>query len=121
MGSQPATPAVCSFLKEGVVLWSPPFAPHGSTSLLLFRLQFLQPSNGCPFLYMSVKEEGTLTYELKVNETALIPEVGLEMIARHCCCSVTKSCLTLCNPTDCSKPGFPILHYLPKFAHIHVH
>ena len=21
------------------------------------------------------------------------------------CCSVTKSCLTLCNPTDCSKPG----------------
>ena len=23
-----------------------------------------------------------------------------------CCCSVAKSCPTLCNPVDCSKPGF---------------
>ena len=30
----------------------------------------------------------------------------------HCCCSVTKSCLTLCDPVDCSTPGFPVLHYL---------
>ena len=22
-----------------------------------------------------------------------------------CCCSVTKSCLTLCNPMNCSRPG----------------
>ena len=27
-------------------------------------------------------------------------------------CSVTKSCTTLCNAMDCSKPGFPVLHYL---------
>ena len=27
----------------------------------------------------------------------------------------------LCNPTDCSTPGFPVLHYLPGFAQIHVH
>ena len=32
------------------------------------------------------------------------------------CYSVSKSCLTLCNPTDCSMPGFPVLHYLPEFA-----
>ena len=25
-----------------------------------------------------------------------------------CCCLVTKSCLTLCNPMDCSTSGFPI-------------
>ena len=30
----------------------------------------------------------------------------------HCCCSVAKSCLTLCDPMDCSPPGFPVLHYL---------
>ena len=54
MSSQPTTPAECSFLKEGVVLWSSPFAPHSSTSFLLFRLQFLQPSSGCPFLHMSL-------------------------------------------------------------------
>ena len=37
------------------------------------------------------------------------------------CCSVTKSCLTLCNPMNCSLPGFPALHYLPEFAQTHVH
>ena len=37
------------------------------------------------------------------------------------CCSVTKLCLTLCAPTDCSTPGFPVLHYLPEFAQTHVH
>ena len=26
-----------------------------------------------------------------------------------------------CNPTDCSTPGFPALHYLLEFAQIHVH
>ena len=28
---------------------------------------------------------------------------------------------TLCNPMDCSMPGFPVLHCLPEFAQIHVH
>ena len=38
-----------------------------------------------------------------------------------CCCSVAQSCLTLCNPVNCSTPGFPVLHHLPEFAHTHVH
>ena len=38
-----------------------------------------------------------------------------------CCCSVSKSCLTLCNPMDCSMPGFPVLHCLPEFPQTHVH
>ena len=32
------------------------------------------------------------------------------------CCSVDKSCLTLCDPMDCSRPDFPVLRYLPEFA-----
>ena len=33
--------------------------------------------------------------------------------AWSCChCSVTQSCLTLCNPMNSSMPGFPVLHYL---------
>ena len=36
------------------------------------------------------------------------------------CCSNTKLCLTLCNTTDCSTPVSSVLHYLPKFAQIHV-
>ena len=37
------------------------------------------------------------------------------------CCSVAKSCQTLCDPMECSMPGFPVLHYLPEFAQTHVH
>ena len=37
------------------------------------------------------------------------------------CCSVTQSCLTLCDPMDCSMPGFPGLHHLSEVAQIHVH
>ena len=40
---------------------------------------------------------------------------------RNCCCSVAKSCLTLCDPKDCSTPGFPVLHCLAEFAQTHVH
>ena len=36
-------------------------------------------------------------------------------------CSVAKLCPTLCNPMDCSTPGFPALHYLPEFVQTHVH
>ena len=30
-------------------------------------------------------------------------------------------CPTLCDPMDCSTPGFPVLHHLPEFAQTHVH
>ena len=36
-------------------------------------------------------------------------------------CSVTKLHLTLCDPLDCSTPGFPALHHLLEFAQTHVH
>ena len=32
------------------------------------------------------------------------------------CCSVTQSCLILCDPMDCSTPGFLVLHHLLEFA-----
>ena len=38
-----------------------------------------------------------------------------------CCCSVAQSCPTLCNPMDCSAPGFPVLHHLTELAQTHVH
>ena len=38
-----------------------------------------------------------------------------------CCCSVAELCPTLCDPMDCSMPGFPVLHHLWKFAQTHVH
>ena len=35
--------------------------------------------------------------------------------------SVPQSCLTLCNPMDCSTPGFPVHPQLPELTQTHVH
>ena len=35
--------------------------------------------------------------------------------------SVAQSCSTLCDPMDCSKPGFPVHHQLLELAQTHVH
>ena len=34
---------------------------------------------------------------------------------------VTNSCPTLCNPTDCSTPGFPVCQQLPELVQTLVH
>ena len=46
--------------------------------------------------------------------------LSLCLLAVRNCCSVAQSCPTLCNPMDCSTPGFPVLD-LPEFAQTHVH
>ena len=35
--------------------------------------------------------------------------------------SVAQSCLTLCDPMNCSMPGLPIHHQLPEFTQTHIH
>ena len=35
--------------------------------------------------------------------------------------SVAQSCPTLCDPMDCSTPGFPVHHQLLELAQTHIH
>ena len=35
--------------------------------------------------------------------------------------SVSQSCPTLCDPTDCSRPGLPVHHQLPELTQTLVH
>ena len=35
--------------------------------------------------------------------------------------SVAQLCSTLCDPMDCSMPGFPVHHQLSELAQTHVH
>ena len=35
--------------------------------------------------------------------------------------SVAQSCLTICDPMDCSMPGFPVHPQLPELTQTHVH
>ena len=53
--------------------------------------------------------------------TLSITTLNTKYICVHCCCRVTESYPTLCDPMDCSTPSFPLLHYLPEFAQIHIH
>ena len=42
------------------------------------------------------------------------PLVGLHFVSQFS--SVAQLCLTLCEPMDCSTPGFPVHHQLPGLA-----
>ena len=35
--------------------------------------------------------------------------------------SITQSCLTLCNPMDCSTRGLRVRHHLPEITQTNVH
>ena len=37
------------------------------------------------------------------------------------CCHSAESCPIICNPVDCSMPGFPVHHHFPEFARGYVH
>ena len=54
------------------------------------------------------------------NELFSICSLYIILKESLCCCSVAKLCPTLCDPTDCSKPGFPVFQCLLEFAQIHV-
>ena len=73
-------------------------------------------------ILMAESEEELKSLRMKVKEESENAGLKLNMqkSRSHCYCSVTQSCPTLCDPTDCSTPGFPVLH-LPVFAQTHVH
>ena len=50
-----------------------------------------------------------------------IPEESWALDLSCCCCWVSQSRPTLCNPMDCNIPGFPVLHYLLEFVQTYVH
>ena len=58
------------------------------------------------------------SYSVKASALSTLGKFSLQ--SSHCC-SVANSCLTLCNPMNCSMPGSPVLHYLLEFAQIYIH
>ena len=47
--------------------------------------------------------------------------ITYSFVDHHQFSSVAQSCLTLCDPTGCSMPGFPVHHQLPEFTQTQVH
>ena len=52
---------------------------------------------------------------------ALLPYIIINIISSVQFSSVTQSCLTLCDPMDCSMPGLLVHHQLLEFTQTHVH
>ena len=64
----------------------------------------------------------TLCTESKcISNTLYIYSFFFNFCIFCCCCSVAKSCLTLCDSMDCNDSGFSVPHHLPKFAQVHVY
>ena len=57
-----------------------------------------------------------LTKRLNNNNHNILGSVGGVQFS-----SVTQSCLTLCDPMNCSTPGLPAHHQLPEFSQTHIH
>ena len=53
---------------------------------------------------------------------ATITTIAVVTISTTICCrSVAQLCPALCDPMDCSTPGFPALHHLLEFVQTHAH
>ena len=66
--------------------------------------------------FASARKIGTL-YQRCLHSRAIIYLISLKLSFS----SVAQLCPTLCNPMDCSMPGFPVHHQLPEPTQTHVH
>ena len=113
------------------------FLPHTRSSLLQQYLMICfsrQPVTSQIILLGLFSASQSLSYTSRPSIQAPSPENHQDLsrqsetclsfiralITLKSSCSVTKSYLTLCHPTACSMPGFPVLHYLSEFAETHV-
>ena len=56
-----------------------------------------------------------------INFSSLQPAVIITLpcsVVFLCCCSVTKLYPPLCDPMNCSMPGFSVHHYLPECSNL---
>ena len=78
----------------------PSFLAEGLLSVLkcLF-FSLVKGEKKCEFLCQQWRSSWKLCFSILADLSHCSPS-----------CSVTKSCLTLCDPMDCGTPGFPVLH-----------
>ena len=101
------------------------FKRKKGTSLVVQWLRLCLPMQGLQVwsLIRELRSHSSRGQKTTKNETkAILQQNSIKTLRKNCCCCpVTKLCLILCDPMDCSTPGFPDLHHLPEFAQTHVH
>ena len=70
-------------------------------------------------LLMKVKEESEkVGLKLNIRKTKIMASGPISSVQFS---SVAQSCLTLCDPMNCSMPALPVHHQLPEFTQTHIH
>ena len=87
---------------------------RGDSGLPILFLRHLSSSPAINIIYCITRSKDKSHVYLHRLNTFAGEEEKLHMLF-----SVTKLCLTLCDPIGCSIPGSPVLHYLPDFAQTH--
>ena len=75
--------------------------------------------NGNPLQYSSLKNPMNRGVWRATVHAAAKSQIWLSYQIQFI--SVAQSCLTLCDPMDCSTPGLPVQHQLPESTHTHIH
>ena len=70
---------------------------------------------------LSLTKEAGMNVQRTEQNHRFLDAVSIKGRVCICCSLVAHSCPAFCDPMACSKPGFPVLHYLPEFAQTHVH
>ena len=101
-----------------------------SWSLLkLMSIESVMPSNHlilcCPLLLLppSFSASGPFPMSLLITSGgwSIGASASTSVLAMNHFSSVVQSCPTVCDPMDCSMPGFSVHHQLPEIAQTHVH
>ena len=117
------TSYVCSVARSCPTL----LQPHGLESTrLLYPWDFpgKNTGSGCQSLLQGIfliQGSNLSLLRLLHWQAASLPLVPPGKPYVYGCCSVAQWCLTLCDPMDCSMPGFPVLHHLLELAQTYVH
>ena len=101
--------------------WNSPDQNTGLDSLSLF--QWIFPTQGlnpglphCRQILYQLSHKGSpfTCYHNVTHQAPLSMEFSRQEYWSGSVSSVAQSCQTLCDPMDCSMPGFPIHHQLPE-------
>ena len=98
--------------------------PHSLKASILRCSAFLTVQLSHP--YMTTRKTIALTRWTLVGKVMslllnMLSRLVIIFLPRSQFSSVIQSCLTLCNPMNCSTPGLPVHHQLPEFTQTHVH
>ena len=91
---------------------------------LLYHLSHLESPGILEWVAYPFRGSSPPRSQTRVSHTAsgILPaELSGKPKIKHQVSSVAQSCLTLCNPMNCTTPGLPVHHQLPEFTQTHVH